>query len=103
MSLTNEEQQQQNSLAKVKLAVDTVFSAQVETARILGASDDALKAMNNTFKFKVGRTGYRSNCPCYSSRGAAGGIDVAISWGVGTLAGIGGAALFSNPITVAVV
>jgi hypothetical protein len=34
MSLTNEEQQQQNSLAKVKLAVDTVFSAQVETARI---------------------------------------------------------------------
>jgi hypothetical protein len=51
MSLTNEEQQQQNSLAKVKLAVDTVFSAQVETARILGASDDALKAMNNTFKF----------------------------------------------------
>jgi hypothetical protein len=28
---------------------------------------------------------------------------VAISWGVGTLAGIGGAALFSNPITVAVV
>ena len=51
MSLTNEEQQQQNSLAKVKLAVDTVFSAQVETARILGASDDALKAMINT-KFK---------------------------------------------------
>ena len=51
----------------------------------------------------MGRTGYRSNCPCYSSRGAAGGIDVAISWGVGTLAGIGGAALFSNPITVAVV
>jgi hypothetical protein len=30
-------------------------------------------------------------------------FDVAISWGVGTLAGIGGAALFSNPITVAVV
>jgi hypothetical protein len=28
-----------DSLAKVKLAVDTVFSAQVETARILGASD----------------------------------------------------------------
>jgi hypothetical protein len=26
MSLTNEEQQQQNSLAKVKLAVDTVFA-----------------------------------------------------------------------------
>ncbi|VVM26803.1 hypothetical protein BSPWISOXPB_9716 [uncultured Gammaproteobacteria bacterium] len=51
----------------------------------------------------MGRTGYRSNCPCYSSRGAAGGIDWAISWGVGTLAGIGGAALFSNPITVAVV
>ena len=54
MSLTNEEQQKQGSLAKVKLAVDTVFSAQVETARILGASDDALKAMNNTFKFKGG-------------------------------------------------
>jgi hypothetical protein len=51
MSLTNEEQQKQGSLAKVKLAVDTVFSAQVETARILGASDDALKAMINT-KFK---------------------------------------------------
>ncbi|VVM19507.1 hypothetical protein BSPWISOXPB_5748 [uncultured Gammaproteobacteria bacterium] len=33
------------------MAVDTVFSAQVETARILGASDDALKAMINT-KFK---------------------------------------------------
>jgi hypothetical protein len=32
MSLTNEEQQQQDSLAKVKLAVDTVFSVHVEVA-----------------------------------------------------------------------
>jgi hypothetical protein len=30
VSLTNEEQQEQDSLSKVKLAVDTVFSAQVE-------------------------------------------------------------------------
>jgi hypothetical protein len=44
MSLTNEEQQQKNSLAKVKLAVDTVFSVHIEVARALGASDDALKA-----------------------------------------------------------
>ena len=29
MSLTNEEQQKQGSLAKVKLAVDTVFSATI--------------------------------------------------------------------------
>ncbi|VVM23341.1 Alkaline phosphatase (EC [uncultured Gammaproteobacteria bacterium] len=103
MSLTNEEQQEQDSLSKVKLAVDTVFSAQVETARILGASDDALKAMNNTFKFKGGALGIAQIALATNQEGAAGGIDAAISWGIGTLAGIAGAALFSNPITAAVV
>jgi hypothetical protein len=37
--------------------VDTVFSAHVEVARALGASDDALKALGNTFKFKGGALG----------------------------------------------
>jgi hypothetical protein len=53
MSLTNEEQQQQNSLAKVKLAVDTVFSVHIEVARALGASDDALKAMPIGFEINT--------------------------------------------------
>ncbi|SHN92438.1 hypothetical protein [bacterium endosymbiont of Bathymodiolus sp. 5 South] len=107
MSLTNEEQQKQGSLAKVKLAVDTVFSAQVETARILGASDDALKAMNNTFKFKGGALGIAQIALATNQEGTVGGIDAAISWGVGTVTGIGAAALvavsISNPIGIAIV
>jgi hypothetical protein len=59
--------------------------------------------MNNTFKFKGGALGIAQIALATNQEGAAGGIDAAISWGIGTLAGIAGAALFSNPITAAVV
>ena len=104
MSLTNEEQQQQqDSLAKVKLAVDTVFSVHVEVARALGASDDALKALGNTFKFKGGALGIAQIALATKQEGTAGGIDAAISWGVGILAGIAATVLATTPIGVAVV
>ena len=103
MSLTNEERQQQDGLAKVKLAVGTVFSVHVEVARALGASDDALKAMDNIFKFKGGALGIAQIVLAAKQEGAAGGIDAAISWGVGILAGIAATVLATTPIGVAVV
>ena len=104
MSLTNEEQQQQqDSLAKVKLAVDTVFSAHVEVARALGASDDVLKALGNTFKFKGGALGIAQIALATKQEGVAGGIDVAISWGVRILTGIALSTLASTSIGIAMV
>jgi hypothetical protein len=103
MSLTNEEQQQQDGLAKVKLAVGTVFSAHVETARVLGASDDALKAMDNIFKFKGGALGIAQIVLAAKQEGVAGGIDAAISWGVGILTGIALSTFAGTPIGVAIV
>ncbi len=89
------------------MAVDTVFSVHIEVARALGASDDALKAMNNTFKFKGGALGIAQIALATNQEGTVGGIDAAISWGVGTVTGIGAAALvavsISNPIGIAIV
>ncbi len=103
MSLTNE--QQQDNLAKVKLAVDSAFSAQVEVARALGASDDALKMMDNTLKLKGGALGIAQIALATHQEGAAGGIDAAISWGVGTVIGIGIVIVstLSAPVTAALV
>jgi hypothetical protein len=79
----------------------------IKHKRALGASDDALKAMNNTFKFKGGALGIAQIALATNQEGAAGGIDAAISWGVGTITGIGAAALvavsISNPIGIAIV
>jgi hypothetical protein len=49
----------------------------------------------DTFKFKGGALGIAQIALATNQEGAAGGIDAAISWGIGTLAGIAGAALFS--------
>jgi hypothetical protein len=45
---------------------------------------------------KGGALGIAQIALATNQEGAAGGIDAAISWGIGTLAGIAGAALFSE-------
>lgn len=59
--------------------------------------------MDNTFKLKGGALGIAQIALATNQEGAAGGIDAAISWGVGMLVGISAAALFSNLVTAAVV
>jgi hypothetical protein len=62
--------------------------------------DDALKAMDNIFKFKGGALGIAQIALAAKQEGVAGGIDAAISWGVGILTGLAPITTIAIPIGV---
>ena len=59
--------------------------------------------MDNIFKFKGGALGIAQIALATKQEGVAGGIDAAISWGVGIFTGIALATLASTPIGIAMV
>jgi hypothetical protein len=59
--------------------------------------------MDNIFKFKGGALGIAQIVLAAKQEGVAGGIDAAISWGVGILTGIALSTFAGTPIGVAIV